>query len=158
MATLHKLTDELEATIKILVVIKEHDTVQLNFSDWANNAIKRDGTPLFGNERGLNSLFYYCRQSRFRNLKESYRSFLRGNYSTWKPLTRADCNPLVWLQDKHPIRGLTDDEFEFQSSPGSLPLQNTPEHTPTKSKIMRRGRSSRSTTPVKKGRSTDHSS
>ena len=143
----HKLTDELEATIKILVVIKEHSQDNVNFADWANNTIKRDGTPLFGKERGLDSLFYYCRQGRFKNLKESYRSFCRGNYSAWTPLTRADCNPLVWLQDKPPIRALTEDEFKLKSTRGSLSLPKTP---PKSTNMMRR--SSRSNTPVRNGR------
>jgi hypothetical protein len=138
----HNLTDQQEATIKVIVVILEHQPEdcqrKVTFTDWAYNAVNKDGTPLFGDQRGKDSLFQYCRQCRFRNVKESYRSFLNGQRSHWKPLTRAEYNPLEWLQDIPPIRALTEEEFAIQSTRPATP-------TPTKSNNMRG--SSRGRTP-----------
>jgi hypothetical protein len=115
----HNLTDDHKRTLRIIAVITVHqgDT----FKQWADNAFTKDETLLFGEDRGKNSLVDYCRQSRLRNLKESYRTFLAGGKSTWKPLSKDDSNPLLWLRDKHPIRALTNEEFAFQSQHGSLP-------------------------------------
>jgi hypothetical protein len=133
----HNLTNNHKRTLRIIAVITVHqgDT----FKQWADNVFTKDGTLLFGKDRGKNSLLDYCQQSRLRNLKESYRTFLSGRKSTRKTLSKDDSNPLPWLQDKHPIRALTNEEFAFQSHHGSLPSILTMPRPA--SKTLPRGRS-----------------
>lgn len=135
----HNLSTEQDLTIKIIVVIEE-STPGTSFTDWANNAyLKVDGQLLFGDKRGSGSIFQYCRQSRYRVLRDSYKAFLiGGKRSTWKPLTASESNPLVWLENIHPIRALTSQELFRQTQRGI---------SPTSQKTMSRRGRSRGTTP-----------
>lgn len=132
----HNLTGDQLRTLRVLAVITVHqgDT----FKQWADNTFTKDGTLLFGEDRAF---LGFCRQSRLKNLKESYKSFLAGGKSSWKSLKQEDSNPLLWLQDKRPIRALTNEEFAFQSQHGSLPsiltMPRAKSHTPPRGRKVK---------------------
>lgn len=111
----HNLTTEQEAdidrVIRIIVATGEP------FSTWASNAITKNGQYLFGQERGPGSLHLYCKDGKFKNRKRSLQKFQQGTDTrvNWKPLTRLESDPTDLLQAIHPIRKLTDEEFQNQS-------------------------------------------
>lgn len=119
----HNLNEDQKRTLRVIAVITVHqlEDARVTFKQWADNAYTKDGTLLFGEDRDESSLHFYCRQSRLRNLRQSYKTFLAGGRSGWKPLKQDDINPLLWLQDRSPIRALTREEFAYQSQRGSLP-------------------------------------
>lgn len=116
------LTKQQLNIIKIVVVTGE------KFHHWINNATYLDGTPLFGTDRGTGSLYEYCRGTRYKSEKRSFESFIAGSArSTWKPLTKEESNPLLYLKAIAPLRSLTNKEFQLQSIPPTM--SRTPPRT-----------------------------